>query len=194
MKIKSDRIRYSRRRLRSFFPLLPLALLLAGAASGSPRKEFLTEKEIALIQQAQEIDERTKVYMNAAALRLKTAEDRLVGKEPAAGDPLEFFTPEDMLDGYYQIIKSVMMNMDEAFQKPHADREKVRKALNTLKAGTESGGKELEILKKIAEEKKKEDLWNLVNNAIDITSGAHEGAEYGLSKLPAAPDKKAKRK
>jgi hypothetical protein len=181
--------------MRRHLLLFPLTLVAAGffvAARGSPGKEFLTDKEIAKIQDAQEIDARVKVYMDAAALRLKTAEERLVGKESEEGDPLEFFTPEDMLDGYYRILKSVMMNLDEAFQKPGQDRRKLEKALKTLKGATEDGGKQLEILKKIAEEKQKEELWNLVNRAIDITDGAHEGAEYGLSKLPAPPGKKKK--
>ena len=182
--------------MRHIFLKSSLALILTGifASFASPEKEFLTDKEIAKIQEYQEIDARMKIYMEAAALRLKTAEERLVGKEPAEGDPLEFFTPEDMLDGYYRIMRSVMFNMDEAFQKGGPDRERLGKALKTLKGATENAGKELEVLKKIAEEKQKEELWNLVNKAIDITNGAHEGAEYGLSKQPAPSDKKTKHK
>jgi hypothetical protein len=161
-------------------------------APGSPEKEFLTDKEIERIQDAQAIDARVQIYMEAAALRLKTAQERLEGKEPEEGDPLELFSPEDMLDGYYRILRSVMLNLDDAFKKAGPDREKVGKALRTLKGRTENAGKELEILKKMAEEKKKEELWNLVNKAIDITQGAHEGAEYGLAKLPAPSDKNRK--
>jgi hypothetical protein len=169
--------------------LLFIGALIPAVPPGCLAKEFLTQKEIEKIQDAQVIDERVKIYLNAAELRLKTAEDRLVGKEPAEGDPLEFFTPEDMLDGYYRILRSVMMNLDDAFQKPGPNREKVEKALKTLKKATESAGKELAILKKIAEEKRKEKLWNLVNEAMDVTDGAHEGAEYGLSKLRADSEK-----
>jgi hypothetical protein len=73
-------------------------------AAFSTAKEFLTPQEIAKIQDAQEIDKRVKVYLEAAALRLKTISDRLAGKESVAGDPLEFFSLEDMLDGYYRIL------------------------------------------------------------------------------------------
>ncbi len=183
--------------MRRTIPLFWVILIGGGAffrAPGSPEKEFLTQKEIAKIQDAQAIDERIKIYMGAAALRLKAAEERLIGKEPEEGDPMEFFTPEDMLDGYYRILRSVMYTLDDAFQKPGPDRERVGKALKTLKGSTEEMLKELEILKKIAEEKQKEELWNLANKAIDITNGAHEGAEYGLSKQPASPDKKGKSK
>ncbi len=178
--------------------LVPAFLLflipIFSTASVALEKEFLTPKEIAGIQDTHEIDARVKIYLDAAALRLKTAEDRLVGKESAPGDPLEFFTPEDMLDGYYRILKSVMMNIDEAAQKPGPNRELVGKALKNLKSSTEKAADELQVLKKLAEEKKKEELWNRVNDAIDITKGAREGAEYGISKQPSATDKKGGRK
>jgi hypothetical protein len=80
-------------------------------------REFLTDKEIERIQDAQRIDMRVKIYMEAAELRLKTAEERLMGKEPIEGDPLEFFSPDDLLDAYYRILKSVMFNLDDAAQK-----------------------------------------------------------------------------
>ena len=45
----------------------------------------------------------------------------------------------------------------------------------------------------IAEEKKKEELWDLVNQAIDITTGAQEGAETALAKDPDKPAQKKNR-
>ncbi len=155
----------------------------------APQKEFLTPKEIEKIQDAQEIDERVKVYMEAASLRLKTAEERLGGKESEPGDPLEFFTVEEMIDGYCRIMKSVMTNLDDAYQRRDVDRSKLGKALKSLKDTTEWAGKALQSLKKTAEIKQKEELWNLVNQSIDITSGAHEGAQLGLSKTPSPPTK-----
>lgn len=177
---------------------LTLVIMLAGSAAaglGSPAKEFLTEKEIAQIQDAQEVDRRVKIYLDAADLRLKEAERRLSGEESQAGDPLEFFTVEDMLDSYYRIVRSVMSNLDDAFEKPKAgvDKGNLGKALKNLKESTEKAIRDLEFLKKAAEDKKNEGLWNLVNNAIDITNGAHEGAELGLSKQPQTPPEKRKK-
>ncbi len=168
--------------------------LLAGAAvsAAAPTKEYLTPKEIEKIQDAQEIEERIKIYLEAASLRLKAAEDRLNAKESIPGDPLEFFSVEDMLDGYYQILRSVMLNLDDAFQKPRGDKEKLGKALKNLKESTEKAQKSLAILKRQAEDKKQEDAWNLINKAIDITKGALEGAEQGLSHQPGPPKKKGK--
>jgi hypothetical protein len=178
-----------------FWLVSTLICFLAGMeALESPGKEFLTSKEIEEVQDAREIDTRVKIYMNAALLRLKSAEDRLVGKESSPGDPLEFFMPEDMLDGYYRILKSVMINIDDASQNPGTHPGAIQKALKHLKSSTEAAAEELQILKKLAEEKRKEELWNLINNAIEITEGAHEGAEYGLSKESGSSKKDGKKK
>jgi len=184
------------------FNMTTVVISLAVAA-----KEFLTDKEIEKIQDNPEIDLRVKIYLDAAALRLKTAEARLAGQEAEPGDPLEFFTPEDMLDGYFRILKSVMANLDDAAvhkpvlarkEAPSLDpqdwQKRIGKALKNLRSSTEHAAGELQILKKLAEEKKKEELWTLVNNAIEITSGAHEGAEYGLSKRSDSLDKDSKKK
>ncbi len=95
----------------------------------------------------------------------------------------------DMVDGYYRIIRSVMFNLDEAFQRSDSDKARLGKALKNLKDTTEWAEKMLLSLKKTAEDKKNEELWNSVNQSIDITGGAHEGAELGLKKHPAPPEK-----
>ena len=178
---------------------LCLASIISGLVGQAGTKEYLTDQEMEKMRETYDVDARLKILMEAAALRLKSAEDRLNGIESEPGDPLEFFTPENMLDSYYQIIRSAMMNLDDAAQNPRRDNgiqiqgvrkkspaEMLTKGLKTLKSETEKSAKQLEILKKIAEEKNKEELWNLVNSAIDVTNGAHEGAEYGLSKQPSS--------
>ena len=159
-------------------------LLSVFAWSLPPDKEYLTPQEIEKIQDAQELDKRVKIYLEAASLRLKTAEERLNGKESEPGDPMEFFSAEDMVDGYYRIIRSVMLNLDGATQNPRTDKGMFVKALKNLKEITERSQKDLSILKQIAEDKRMEGLWNAVNRSIDITEGAHEGAQSGLSKEP----------
>jgi hypothetical protein len=164
---------------------MKLSLALATVLLITPRlargREFLTPQEIEKIQDAQEIDKRVKIYMEAASLRLTTAEERLNGKESSPGDPLEFFTVEEMVDGYYRILKSVMANVDDVASRPFSDRKALDQALQTLKTTTGEAVKQLEILKKLAEDKQREELWNLVNRAIDIAKGAHEGAEAALA-------------
>jgi DNA primase catalytic subunit len=169
-------------------PALSMFLTVAYA-----QKEFLTPAEIEKIQDAQEIEKRIKIYLDASQLRLRAAEERLSGQEAAEGDPLEFFTVEDMLDGYFQILKSVMLNLDDAAQKKVIDQEKLTKALKNLKDTTEKATRQLDALKKMAEEKKLEKVWNLTNRAIDINKGAKEGAEIALASRPALPEKKKKK-
>ncbi len=182
------------RRRAAFMSLVLATMNLGGSALAGPQKEFLTPQEITKIQDAQEIEKRIKIYMEAAELRIKSAEDRLNGKESAEGDPLEFFTVDDMLDGYYRIIRSVMLNLDDAAQKRGTDASKLTKALKNLKDTTERAGRQLEELKKIAEDKKLEKTWNLINQAIDINKGALEGAEIALSSRPASETAKPKKK
>lgn len=182
--------------MRSVFAIFLItvtAMSTTSFARSRPEKEFLTAKEIERVQEAQEIDKRVKVYLDAAEMRLKKAQERLLGTESEEPDPFEFFSVEDMLDGYYRIYRSLMLNLDAAFQERGRDTEKVRSALKNLKKSAEKTARELEILKKMAEEKRKEELWNLVNQAIEITEGAEEGAESGLARLPAEPSRKKSR-
>jgi hypothetical protein len=178
--------------------LLFIFVLAAGAMLGITRSlpagEFLTDQEIKRIQEAQEIDKRVKIYMEAAEFRLKTAQERLSGVESVEGDPLEFFSPEEMLDGYYRILKSVMLNLDDAYQEPYADLNKIKSGLKSLRKATDKAGHQLEILKRIAEDNKKEELWNLVNQAMDITKGAHEGAVSGLEKIAEIEERRRRRR
>jgi hypothetical protein len=182
------RLRTRHRRVLLGAVLLGVCFIRTGAAA----KEFLTPLEIQKIQDAQEIDDRMKVYLEAAALRLKTAEERLTGKESQPGDPLEFYTVEEMLDGYYRCLKSVMLNLDEAVQKPRTDPARLKKALKNLKDSSEKAGKDLAVLKKLTEEKLLEKPWNLVKQALDITQGARDGAELGLSQFSEDKDKARK--
>lgn len=183
--------------MRSGYLLLIFALatcaILALAQTGNA-KEFLTDEEIKKIREAQEINRRVRIYMEAAEFRLKTVQERLSGVESVEGDPLEFFTPEEMVDGYYSIVRSVMLNLDGAYQEPAPDLNKIKSGLNTLKKSTEKAGRQLEMLKRTAEDQRKEELWNLVNKAQDITQGAHEGAVYGLEEIDRLTDRNRKKR
>ena len=74
----------------------------------------------------------------------------MLGEETLPGDPLEFFTPEDMLDGYYRILNSVMLNLDDANQKAVRDSNGLRKALKELRKRSKEALKKLDYLEKLA--------------------------------------------
>ncbi|HSW40384.1 MAG TPA: hypothetical protein VLL97_12925 [Acidobacteriota bacterium] len=153
------------------------------AAAYSSGKEFLTPAEIEKIQKSQTIDARITAYTDAAMLRLSSVEERLSGIESEYGDPFEFFSNEDMLDGYFRILTSIMHNLEAAFENPRQEPARVRRALNTLRDAAQKAEKELAELKRRAERDSNEALIVYLNRATDITRGAHEGAEEGLSRL-----------
>jgi hypothetical protein len=176
------------------FPALTVlvaGVLLGTVHSGAAEKEYLTSAEIEKIQDTHEIDLRVKLLLDAGTLRLRTAQERLTGKEAEPGDPLELFSVEDLLDGYHRIVRSVMFTLDDAVQKPVVDKVRFPKALKALKDSAEHSLKELALLKQMVEDKRLEEPWNLVNKGIDITQGALDGAVEALAKEPkAAPKKK----
>ena len=160
------------------------AFLFLTALSGAWARDFLTDQEIARMQKTQDIDRRAKIYMDAASLRLGTALDRFEGKESKPGDALEFFSQDEMLDDYYKIIERVMLVVGDAFEFPrYRENINIKKALQTLKSECSGNLKKLSALKKLAEDKQNEELWNGVNRAIAITGGMRDGAEEGLSIL-----------
>jgi hypothetical protein len=172
---------------------LLLATAIVASLSGigySLSKESLTPDEILQVQENKALDIRVKLYMDAAGRRIAAAQQRLAGKEPEEGEPFELYSPEDFIDSYCQILKTVMNNLDEVYKKPRT-RENLGKALKNLKNGTERNGKELAILKRYAEDQKNEELWKAVNHAIEMNDDAHNGAEYGLSHQT-SPDEKEK--
>jgi hypothetical protein len=163
--------------------ILWLAILLAAAvcsASGRSPGEFLTDEEIDLIRIKQEIAPRVEYYLQAALLRLESTQARLLGEETIPGDPMEYFTPEGMLDGYYRILNSVMLNLEDSFQRGRSDRAGIKKALKELRKRTEESRRLLENLKKLAEERDDKEMGRLILRAIDITNSAHEGAVHAL--------------
>ena len=93
-----------------------------------------------------------------------------------------------MLDGYYRILHSVMLNLDDAVQNRMADQKKSQAALKNLKTATEASLPQLQVLKKLSEDQKREEAWKLIGNAIEITNGAHEGAAKALERKAAVPE------
>lgn len=159
------------------------AMLLFGSFSAAfalPVRDYLTEEEIDAIQRNQEIDPRVKLYLKAASLRLTSAEARLAGQETEPGDPMEYFTPEGMLDAYYHILNSVMLNLEDAVEKFPPDRGGIRKALKHLQSVIKKDLPKLENLKRMAAAKEETELVRLILRAIDISTVALEGAEEAL--------------
>ena len=169
--------------MRTVIRILILFLMLCCTVPASFTRssgEFLTEEEITIVQTKQKIEPRVKYYLEIARLRLGSAIARLKGEESVPGDPMEYFTPEDMLNGYYRILDSIMQNLEDAYQRPLPDSGGIKKALKELKKRTEECRRQLDLLKVLAEEHNNGEMLRLIERAVDITAGANEGATLAL--------------
>jgi hypothetical protein len=164
--------------------LLSSMLFLFSMSQSGYARDFLTDKEIELIQDTQSIATRTHIYMEAAALRLKTAQDKLSSKEYEAGDPMELLTPEDVIDDYRKILRSVQLNVQYAFEAPkRKGNESAEKALQTLKEEMEKALKELDVLWKMAEEKHRETLSDRISEVTETSNDLLDDAKEKLAGL-----------
>jgi hypothetical protein len=170
--------------------LLFLFLLSTPFASKFPTdgcaKDFLTDKEIELLQNTQIVANRARIYMDAAALRLKTAKDKLSNKEYAEGDSMELLTPEEVVGAYSKILQSIHLIVGYAIEEPRRKgNESAPKALKILAAETTTAIKELEVLRRLAEEKQLNSLLDSINDAIETTNDIHIDAKEKLAELNA---------
>ncbi|MDR0841983.1 MAG: hypothetical protein LBP68_01020, partial [Acidobacteriota bacterium] len=88
--MRTTRIWMTQYRTLLLFAIVAGLSLLGGSLSGLWARDFLTDQEVEMMQNVQSIDKRTGIYMEAASLRLVTAQDRFDGKESTPGDALEF--------------------------------------------------------------------------------------------------------
>jgi hypothetical protein len=166
-----------------FFVLLSLLFMLSFSPAGHA-KDFLTDKEIERLQETQSVANRTRIYMDAAALRLKTVKDKLSNKEYEAGDPMELLMPDEVIDAYCKILRSVHLIVGYAIEAPNRrGNESAEKALKTLKAETTIELKELDVLRRMTEEKHLNPLLDSINDAIDITNDIIDDANEKLAGL-----------
>jgi hypothetical protein len=166
------------------FFILPVILGILFLSPVIQARDYLTGKEIELLQETRSVANRTRTYMEAAALRLKTALDKLSNKEYEAGDPMEFLLPEDVVDDYCKILHSVQLNVGYAVEAPRRPgNETVEKALKTMKEETEKALRSLEILQRIAKEKQRDPLSERIQDALDTTQESFDEAKEKLAAL-----------
>ncbi len=168
--------------MRSFAALSAAALVVLLLPGAIPGRELLTEKEIEQLRLYRELDKRVEIYLKAAELRLDTLKQRLAGQESKEGDPLEFQSTLDLLEGYSRAMRSIMANIDEAVgYKKELGKELVN-ALEKLKESSEKYHPRLEEVLKEAVKRKDQQLYRQAERAIELTRGAVEGAKIGLER------------
>jgi hypothetical protein len=160
--------------------------LLAGAVGRVPwayGRELLSEKEIEQLRDHQELDKRAELYLKFAALRLDTFKERAKGIESKEGDPLEFHSLADLITGYTKCVNALQDNIDETITYKKYETRKLIQVLRKLKAQAEKFDPQLKEALSYAISKKDEPLYDRVNEALETTKSAIDGAKEGLERL-----------
>ncbi len=158
---------------RRWTALFLLPALFSPSARGQ-RPEFLTDGEITQIREAQEANDRLKLYVQFAGERLSAVEKALAAADPNRGDLIH-----DNLREYDRIIDAIDDNVEQSTK----NRSLFRKGLEgALKAAPEFL-KQLEGFRA----RNPADLQQyrfILNQAIETTGGSITGLQEALGKQP----------
>jgi len=188
-----------------------LAVSLAAPLLAAPKKEYLTEDELDLIRDAQELSQRVPTYLQLAQRRLiflglmeKSAEQRekerkerekrekeqkksvdtraTANKAPVDDTSyLDNFTPAELLRGYIQALDEIMTNIDDAYSR----KLDVRDSLEDLVKFT---GQTIPLLEKF--KPKNDSDRAAMQDAIDKATQAAADAKQALSIVPKTEKKR----
>ena len=190
---------------------LLLAVSLAAPLLAAPKKEYLTEDELDLIRDAQELSQRVPTYLQLAQRRLiflglmeKSAEQRekerkerekrekeqkksvdtraTANKAPVDDTSyLDNFTPAELLRGYIQALDEIMTNIDDAYSR----KLDVRDSLEDLVKFT---GQTIPLLEKFKPKNASDRA--AMQDAIDKATQAAADAKQALSIVPKTEKKR----
>ncbi len=190
---------------------LLLAVSLATPLPAASKKEYLTEDELDLIRDAQELSQRVPTYLQLAQRRLiflglmeKSAEQRekerkerekrekeqkksvdtraTANKAPVDDTSyLDNFTPAELLRGYIQALDEIMTNIDD----PYSRKLDVRDSLEDLVKFT---GQTIPLLEKF--KPKNDSDRAAMQDAIDKATQAAADAKQALSIVPKTEKKR----
>ena len=148
------------------------AVLVLGA--NAQRREFLSDGEIAEIREAQEPNERLKLYTKFAQQRLELVEKALAGSEANRAEQIHTSLTE-----YNQILDAIDKNVDQATGR----RELMRKGLEYALKNEQDFLKLLQSFQ--ARNPKDLDEYRFaLSQAIDDTKDSIEGLREALGKQP----------
>ncbi len=147
-----------------------------------------TDAEFELLRDAQELKERVEVFLNIAEARLDEIERRTAGIEWDKEDPnpLEFYTYAQLTRAYQRSLEGIMINIDEKATRKTAPEKEIKKSLKMLNSRIQTFIPRLEPVKKLAEDRRDEDLHVEWREAWKSSQQALKGSQYGLG-APAQP-------
>ena len=118
------------------YALLCLCGLLASVSlAQAVKRDHLTDKEVDLIREWQEIDKRIEIFVKAADRRLlllQNPEATQTKKEEENWGPLPTGTKLELLTDYKRLLEEAEEKLEDAFERNGKD-PKIPKALNKFK-------------------------------------------------------------
>ncbi len=147
-----------------------------------------TVVEYELLQEAQELKARVKVFLEIAKARLGEIERRMaeIAWEKEDPNPLEFYTYAQLARAYHRSLQGIMINIDEKARYKSASEKDIKKSLKLLNSGVQIFIPRLEPVKKLAEDRKDENLYLEWREAWKFSQKALQGSQFGLG-APAKP-------
>lgn len=139
------------------------------------KRDHLTEQEVDLVREAQEIDLRIQVFIKAADRRLlvlTTPNATQKPKEEEVWGPLPKGTRLELLNDYKRILEEAEEKLDDAYERG-ASNPKIPKALSKFKEGVTKHIAQLRAFaSQVTEPKEQRALAEAIEEAETVTKGA----------------------
>lgn len=154
--------------------VLGLIFLLSQSVQAQKR-DYLTEQEVDLVREAQEIDLRIQVFIKAADRRLLMLTNPNATQKPKEEEtwgPLPKGTRLELLGDYKRILEEAEEKLDDAYERG-AKNEKIPKALAKFKEGVTKQIAQLRTFaSQLSEPKEQRALAEAIEEAETVTKGA----------------------
>jgi hypothetical protein len=139
------------------------------------KRDHLTEQEVDLVREAQEIDLRIQVFIKAADRRLLILSNPNATQKPKEEEvwgPLPKGTRLELLSDYKRILEEAEEKLDDAYERS-ARNEKIPKALSKFKEGVTKQIAQLRAFApQFTDPKEKRLLLEAIEEAETVTKGA----------------------
>lgn len=163
------------RHLKNLFALMIMLGLSIGVAAQSQKRDHLTEQEVDLVRENQELDRRIEVFIKAAdrrLLALTTPNAVQKKKEEEVWGPLPTGTKIELLTDYKKILEEGEEKLEDAYTKG-SKNDLLTKALKKFK---DAAIRQIAELRKLApqltDKKEQRALEEAISEAETVTKGA----------------------
>jgi hypothetical protein len=163
------------RHLKNLFALMIMLGLSIGVAAQSQKRDHLTEQEVDLVRENQELDRRIEVFIKAAdrrLLALTTPNAVQKKKEEEVWGPLPAGTKLELLTDYKKILEEAEEKLEDAYTQG-SKNDLLSKALKKFK---DAAIRQIAELRKLApqmtDKKEQRALEEAIAEAETVTKGA----------------------